>query len=94
MASGRTASHPAGSIPVDTTGDKSWQKSVSLLRRSGTPDEIAAAVCFLASEEASFITGTTLIVDGGLMITDYSSLGWLETMDSGRLFGGLAEAKR
>ena len=73
---------------VDTTGDKSWQKSVSLLRRSGTPAEIAAAVCFLASEEASFITGTTLVVDGGLVITDYSSLAWLETIDTRPMFGG------
>ena len=73
---------------MDTTGDKSWQKSVSLLRRSGTPDEIAAAVCFLASEEASFITGTTLVVDGGLVITDYSSLAWLETIDTRPMFGG------
>jgi glucose 1-dehydrogenase len=31
----------------------------------GTPDDIAAAVCFLAAPEARFITGTTLIVDGG-----------------------------
>jgi len=31
----------------------------------GTPDDIAAAVCFLASAEARFITGTTLVVDGG-----------------------------
>ena len=29
------------------------------------PEDIAAAVCFLASPEARFITGTTLIVDGG-----------------------------
>jgi len=31
----------------------------------GTPDEIAAAICFLASEEANFINGSTLAVDGG-----------------------------
>jgi glucose 1-dehydrogenase len=31
----------------------------------GKPEDIAAAICFLASEEARFITGTTLIVDGG-----------------------------
>ncbi len=31
----------------------------------GKPEDIAAAVCFLASHEARFITGTTLVVDGG-----------------------------
>jgi NAD(P)-dependent dehydrogenase (short-subunit alcohol dehydrogenase family) len=35
------------------------------LRRIGTPDEVANAVLFLASDEASFITGATLSVDGG-----------------------------
>jgi NAD(P)-dependent dehydrogenase (short-subunit alcohol dehydrogenase family) len=34
--------------------------------RLGAPDEIAAAISFLASEDASFITGTVLPVDGGL----------------------------
>jgi len=38
------------------------------LRRIGEPDEIAAAVCFLASAEASFITGATLDVNGGLYL--------------------------
>jgi 3-oxoacyl-[acyl-carrier protein] reductase len=35
-------------------------------RRVGTPEEIAACVRFLASPEASYVTGTTLTVDGGL----------------------------
>jgi 3-oxoacyl-[acyl-carrier protein] reductase len=33
--------------------------------RIGTPDELAAAICFLLSEDAGFITGQTLRVDGG-----------------------------
>lgn len=36
------------------------------MKRLGVPDDIAAAVVFLASDAASFITGTTLVVDGGL----------------------------
>ena len=35
-------------------------------RRAGTPEEVAACVRFLASEQASYVTGTTLTVDGGL----------------------------
>jgi 3-oxoacyl-[acyl-carrier protein] reductase len=35
-------------------------------RRVGTPEEVAACIRFLASERASYVTGTTLTVDGGL----------------------------
>lgn len=35
-------------------------------RRFGTPAEVAAAVCFLASDDAAYITGQELVVDGGL----------------------------
>jgi len=38
------------------------------LRRNGTTDDIASAVAFLASNEANFITGTVLPVDGGVSI--------------------------
>ncbi|RJQ59920.1 MAG: SDR family oxidoreductase [Desulfobacteraceae bacterium] len=43
------------------------EKSVAatVLKRCGEPGEIAGAICFLLSEEASFITGTTLDVSGG-----------------------------
>jgi NAD(P)-dependent dehydrogenase (short-subunit alcohol dehydrogenase family) len=37
------------------------------LRRVGTPEDVASAVLFLASDEASWITGTVLRVDGGLL---------------------------
>ena len=38
------------------------------LSRAGTPEDIANAVCFLASDKASYITGVTLRVDGGLIL--------------------------
>ncbi|MGX5914718.1 SDR family NAD(P)-dependent oxidoreductase [Aliidiomarina sp. Khilg15.8] len=47
--------------------EETRQALISLhpLQRLGKPEEVAAAVVFLGSEEASFITGTTLMVDGG-----------------------------
>ncbi len=42
-----------------------WASKIPL-RRLGTPDDIASAVCFLASDEASYITGQVLAVNGGM----------------------------
>lgn len=45
------------------------------LGRGGEPEEVAQAVLFLASDLASFITGTTLVVDGGQMASKYGTWG-------------------
>ena len=47
---------------------KSERQTTSLLGRWADPSEIAAPILWLASDEASFITGTALMVDGGLSI--------------------------
>jgi NAD(P)-dependent dehydrogenase (short-subunit alcohol dehydrogenase family) len=41
----------------------------TLLKRLGKPEDVAKAALFLASEDSSFITGTTLVVDGGRLIS-------------------------
>ncbi len=46
--------------------EKLIARTVSMGRK-GLPEEMAAAVAFLASDDASYITGQTLLVDGGLL---------------------------
>lgn len=52
---------------LDEIDDETMQALIALhpLQRLGRPEEVANAFAFLASDEASFITGTTLMVDGG-----------------------------
>jgi NAD(P)-dependent dehydrogenase (short-subunit alcohol dehydrogenase family) len=42
------------------------QIEATSLKRLGTPQDIAAAVAFLASDDASYMTGETLVVAGGM----------------------------
>lgn len=60
-----------GFIPTSLTNDlteelKKFILSATPAGRMGKPEEIAAAVAFLASEEAAYITGQVLAVDGGM----------------------------
>ena len=51
----------------DTASAETFDEAIrgNPLHRMGNPHEVAEAVCFLASDAASFITGSSLLVDGG-----------------------------
>ena len=56
-----------GWIDTDMTADVSKELLAQVpARRAGTPDEVAACVRFLASDQAAYVTGAVLSVDGGL----------------------------
>lgn len=63
VAPGDIDLEPGGPRPAEPSANW-WQRHTPLGRR-GTPADIGAAVGFLCSPEASFITGETLVVDGG-----------------------------
>jgi NAD(P)-dependent dehydrogenase (short-subunit alcohol dehydrogenase family) len=65
VAPGEIATPMTGMTDVDP---RTTERPGIPLRRSGDAREVAAAVAFLASEKASYITGASLVVDGGMLL--------------------------
>lgn len=61
---------------MDALGDENQVAAMAAqipLRRLGSPEEIAYAMQYLASEEAAFVTGQTLVLDGGALLPENAS---------------------
>lgn len=54
-------------------GDRERSVAETAARRFGSPEEVAAAIAFLSADEASYITGTSLVVDGGWSVAKASA---------------------
>ena len=59
---------PINSAWIDDPAKKEQVESHIPMRRAGTADEMGGVACFLASDDAAYITGQTIFVDGGLTL--------------------------
>lgn len=75
VAPGATVS-PINRAWIDDPAARAEVESHIPLGRAGTADEMAAAVAFLASEDAAYITGQTIYVDGGLTLYPEFRIPW------------------
>lgn len=57
-------------MTADTMPDES--KKLTPLKRNAKPEEVASVASFLLSDQSSFVSGTTITVDGGLTVVDYT----------------------
>ena len=57
-----------GAVAGGASGLAKWSESNTVLQRPGQPSEMASILKFLASEEASYVTGAIWLADGGLMV--------------------------
>ena len=53
----------------NTAESQAFIKNLHALKRVGTPEEVARSALYLASDDSSFVSGTAMLVDGGLSIT-------------------------
>lgn len=71
---------PEQTAAAQGSNNSEWEMPPSLFERMGTTEEIANTAAFLASNEASFITGQTIVVDGGFTMIDYPSRNSLKSV--------------